>query len=294
MSQFRISICFLALAGILGLVPQFAGAQEGGFNVTGNVSFTDQSLAAAPSASSPAQAGSASDDDKWHFYASPYLWFPGVHGAVGGGGRTIGVHASPGDLLSNFRFGLMGAFEARHKWLVLPLDMMWVRLGDDQALSFPGLAATTANFRASEFILTPGIGVRLINEERIKIDALTGFRYWHLGESLEFSPSTLGLDFSDSQDWVDPLVGGRIQTSLTPKIVVNILGDVGGWGTGSELEYQVAGLLGYRINRRWTLQAGYRYMDVNYRSGGSVFDVAMSGAAVGATINLNPAPAPTP
>ena len=91
--------------------------------------------------------------------------------------------------------------------------------------------------------------MRVINKEKVKIDALTGFRYWHLGAELAFNPSALGLSFSKSFNWVDPLVGGRIQFALAPKVVVNILGDVGGWGTGSQLDYQFAGLLGYKIKQ---------------------------------------------
>jgi hypothetical protein len=96
----------------------------------------------------------------------------------------------------------------------------------------------------------------------------------------------LGLSFSTSYNWVDPLVGGRIQLLLTPKVVVNILGDVGGWGTGSQLDYQFAGLLGYKIKPHVTLQAGYRYMGIDYRNNGFVFNIIQSGAVVGATINL--------
>ena len=46
-----------------------------------------------------------------------------------------------------------------------------------------------------------------------------------------------------------------------------MFGDVGGFGAGSQL-WPVAGLLGYQVNKRFTLQAGYRYLDVNYRSTG--------------------------
>jgi hypothetical protein len=127
----------------------------------------------------------------------------------------------------------------------------------------------------------------VINEEKIKIDALTGFRYWHLGENLKFNPSLLGLNFSGSQDFVDPLVGGRIQAALAPKIVVNVLGDVGGWGTGSQLEYQFAGLLGYRIKPAWTLQAGYRYLFIDYRTSRAfIFNATTSGVVFGVTLNL--------
>lgn len=244
---------------------------------------TDQPTGAA---SAVGQAGSTAPDEAWHFSLSPYLWLPGVHGTVGGRGRDISVHASPGDLLSHFRFGLMGTVEARHKRLLLPLDLIWVRLGDNKALPFPNLMATTANLKGSEFILTPAIGFRLLDEEKIKVSALAGLRYWHFGQNLQFTPTRFNLNFSSSQNWVDPVVGGRIELAPSPKLVVTILGDVGGWGTGSQLEYQVAGLLGYRIKPEWILQAGYRYLFVNYRSGGSIVNLTTSGAVLGVTVNL--------
>jgi hypothetical protein len=97
---------------------------------------------------------------------------------------------------------------------------------------------------------------------------------------MQFSPSRLGLNFSGSQNWVDALVGGQILGALTPKVRVAIGGDVGGWGTGSQLDYQIFGLLGYKIKPKWTLQAGYRYLDVNYRST-TVYDAATSGIVLG-------------
>jgi hypothetical protein len=48
----------------------------------------------------------------------------------------------------------------------------------------------------------------------------------------------------------------------------------------------VVGLLGYRIKPTWTLQAGYRYLDVNYRNGGTLIDLATSGAVFGVSITL--------
>jgi hypothetical protein len=261
------------------------------------VSVASDSLPIAqPTSSDPAdpvppKTGATGADDAWHFAVSPYLWFPGVHGTASGpNGNGLGFRASPGDLLSNFRFGIMGAFEARYKRIVVPIDLMWIRLEDDKSRPLPpalGQGVISANIKATELLFTPKIGFRLINEEKIKIDALTGFRFWHFGESLNFNPSALGLNFNGSQNFVDPLVGGRIQLALSPKIVVNILGDVGGWDTGSQLEYQWAGLLGYRIKPALTLQAGYRYLNVNYKgSRGVIFDATTAGVVFGATLNL--------
>jgi hypothetical protein len=219
---------------------------------------------------------------------SPYLWFPGTHGtAAGPNGRSLSFRASPGDLLSHFRFGLMWAADVSRKRFVVTGDMLWVRLRADKAIPLPGLGATSANMKAAEFFLTPKIGLRVINQEKVKITALTGMRYWHLGEELNFNPSVLGLNFTGSQDFVDPLVGGRIEAFLSPKIVINIFGDVGGWGTGSDLEYQWAGLLGYRMNARWTLHAGYRYLYVDkHGNGGALFNVTTAGVVSGISLDL--------
>jgi hypothetical protein len=237
-----------------------------------------------PSAT-PAPAPASAADDAWHFSLSPYLWFPGVHGTVGANGHDASVHASAGDLLSHFRFGLMATAELRRKRFLIPVDMMWVRLGDDKALPFLG-DGVSADIKVDEFILTPKIGYRLLDGEKLKIDALTGFRYWHLGQNLKFNPSITGRDFSGSQNWVDPLVGGRITAPLSPKIEALIAGDVGGWGAGSQLDYQIVGLLGYRLKTKYILQVGYRYLDVDWRSGGNVFDTATSGFLFGVTINF--------
>lgn len=228
-------------------------------------------------------------DNQWHIAVSPYLWFPGVHGTIGALGHDADYSASPGDLLSNFRFGLMGAVEARRNRLLTTVDMMWIRLKDDKALPFPNVGANSATIKMTEFLLTPNVGFRLIDGKMIKADALAGIRYWHFGENVTFSPGTLGFDFSKSQNWVDPVVGGRIVTALSPKVGITVAGDVGGWGTGSQLEYQVVGLLGYKVKQNMTLQVGYRYLYVDYEKNGgrdAFVKATTAGVIFGVTITL--------
>jgi len=234
------------------------------------------------------KADTTGADLGWHLGVAPYLWFPGMHGTASGpNGRGLSFRASPGDLLSNFRFGLMGAVEASRKRLVLTGDLLWVRLEDDRAVPNPGLLASSATMKASQFFLTPKVGLRVVNEKRIKMEAFTGIRYWHLGQNLHFNPSTLGLNFDGSQDFVDPLVGARLGVFLSPKVVVNIFGDVGGWDTGSHLEYQWVGTLGYRVKTRWTLHAGYRYLNIDKTADrGVVFNSTMAGVMFGVAIDM--------
>ena len=157
----------------------------------------------APSTGTPTPA----KESNWHFAVTPYLWLAGVHGTVGAFDRDISVHASIGEVLSHFDFGLMGTAEARYKRVVLPLDLIWIRLEDSKSVPYPGLHATSADAKFNEFLLTPKVGYRVVDREKLKIDGVTGFRFWHLGTNLHFNPSLLGLNFSRSDNWVDPLVG---------------------------------------------------------------------------------------
>jgi hypothetical protein len=226
---------------------------------------------------------STAPEGNWHLAITPYLWVPWVYGSVGANGNNLHFYATPDELFSHFRFGLLGLVDTRYKRVVLPVDMIWLRLGDDRALPLTP-NGTVANVKLDMFILAPKVGYRVVDTKMIKIDALAGIRYWHIGQNLQFT--TNSLNFSGSQNWVDPVVGGRILGNLSPKVEIAIAGDVGGWGTGSQLEYSVGGFLGYRIKPPVALQVGYRYLAVDYTNGNRLLNLIISGPLIGVTISL--------
>ena len=237
-----------------------------------------------PQASAQPDPGSTPDSN-WHFAVSPYLWMSGIHGTVGVSGFDTSVHAGFGDIFSNLDIGLMAVSELRYKRFLLPVDLMWIKLSDDKALPIQ-VVAIKARTKATNFFIGPKVGYRFVETPRLTADAFAGFRYWHVGASLKFEPSLTGQTFSTGQTWADPLLGARFQTPLGRKLRFTLFGDVGGFGAGSQLEWQVMPVLGYQLNKRFTLQAAYRYLDVNYRSGGFKYDVAMDGLLLGATIRF--------
>lgn len=234
--------------------------------------------AASPDASSPS-------DDQWHIGFFPYLWLPGMHGTTGVLGFNTSVKASPGDLLSHFDLGLMSTLEARKQHLVLPVDLMWVALSDDKGVPTNEQGVESISVRIGEFVLTPKAGYEIIDTTKVKVDSLVGLRYWHLGERLHFNP-VLFSGVSTSENWVDAVAGARIEMILSPKASITILGDAGGGGASPD--YQVAGLLGLKVKKNLTLQAGWRYLYVHYRNSSHLFlyDVAESGVGFGAIFHF--------
>ena len=242
----------------------------------------------APDATSGTQQTAGTSSSKkppppvWHFELAPYLWFAGAHGTVGALGRNVSVHASPGDLLSHFDIGLMGAAEARYGRFVLNGDLMWIRISDSQALPFPSLGAVSADARLGQLVWTSKGGYRVVDREKFKADANVGVRFWHEGQKLNLNPSTLGLNFDGSLNWADFILGGRILLPMGEKTVIDLGGDVGGWGASADLDYQFAVLLGYKLTPKWKLLAGYRYLFIDYRPTNlSVINTVTSGALVG-------------
>ena len=234
--------------------------------------------AAAPDANSPT-------DNKWHFAFIPYLWFAGVHGTTGIRGFDASIHATPGDLISHFDFGLMATVELDKSRAVMPVDMMWIRLSDSKSLPENLVGLNSIDVRVGQFVLTPKAGYTIFNGEKFKVDALGGFRFWNISQKFFFNP-TIFNGLSASQDWVDVLGGARFVILPSPKVSIVIAGD-GGGGVASP-DYQVVGAIGYKIKKCFILQAGYRYLDVDYRNTQScyLYDVIQNGAVLGATFNF--------
>jgi hypothetical protein len=225
-----------------------------------------------------------SADHGWHIDVAPYLWFPGINGTVGALGHEAGVSVTARKVLSNFDFGLMGAVETRYNRIIIPVDFMWVRLKSSRGIPFTD-AVESVNVKINQAIFTPKVGYRVVDNSRFKTDALFGLRYWHIGTTLTLQPQ-IGNGFYGTANWVDAVAGGRFQAFLTPKVMLTIGGDAGGGGSGTRLDYEVLGLLGYKF-KKVTLLGGWRYLVIHKTPAGQAFvNLAMTGVVLGAVIPL--------
>jgi hypothetical protein len=160
---------------------------------------------------------------------------------------------------------------------------MWMKLSDDKALPVNQTGVTSIKAKLTQTVLTPKAGYLLVDQEKLKADATLGIRYWHLGENFSLQPS--GINNSQSANWVDVVAGARFTMPLSPKAMITVLGDAG--AGGANVDYQVAGLLGYKVKPTVILQLGWRYLDVNYRPSSTfIYDGVTSGILLGVTFNI--------
>ena len=154
---------------------------------------------------------------------TPYIWFAGVHGTVGALDHEASVHASFGDIFNYLNIGAMAAVEPRYNRIVMPFDFLWMKLSDNKALPFDE-GATSVKAKMTETLITQKIGYRFVDAKKVKVDALFGFRYWHLENTFTLQPTQIANGISQSANWVDGLGGGRIELGLTPKLSAMVAG----------------------------------------------------------------------
>lgn len=241
----------------------------------------------------PGQTASAPDAPKggpgnWQIDSTGYLWLSGAHGNLSALDYNLGFKATVGDLLSHYRFGITEIVDVRWKLLVLTDDILYMALTGGQSRVTPFaniIPVISSSYVNRDVIFTQKVGYRMINGQKVKIDAMTGFRFWHLGNTLTITPRPLGNNNNlyASRDWTDPMVGARIMIALSPKMGATIAGDVGGWGAGSKMDYQIVGALTYKIKPKLTLDAAWRYLYLDYGTYPFGTQLALSGPVFGMT-----------
>lgn len=222
------------------------------------------------------------NEKNWNFTAAPYILFPNMNGDVGMRGVNVDVSANPGDIFSNLDFGAMLALEASNdKWTILfdllymdlskegttPLLERKVRVDMDQlGITFNGLYKVTPWAEV-------GIGGR-INSINSKFHIASG----------EIILS--GQDFSTDQTWFDPLIVARIIKRFDGnKWNLGLLADMGGFGIGSDFSWQLNPFAGYRFSNLFELNASWRWLGMNYKTGSGtdafLYDMVISGPQLG-------------
>ena len=91
---------------------------------------------------------------------------------------------------------------------------------------------------------------------------------------------------SGDQWWVDPIIGLRGQVNFTRWLFLALLGDVGGFGAGSQIAWFASGSIGFNLTRNIFFETGYRYFYMDYTKNGLIYDAAQSGLFTGVGVKF--------
>ena len=254
MSKFKTALAVLI---VMLLISPAAVAQE-----------SSQTTAETKSATSTAK--------DWEFSLAPmYLWAVSIDGDQTVKGVDVDLDVPFSDIFDNLNGALTVHFEGlyQQRWGFYS-DLNYIVLEMDDG-------ATDIDFTEIMFELA---GFYRFTRGPHAIDGLGGLRYTSMDVDLD-SP---GPDVDQGKDWVDPYLGLRWQWKFAEKWGSRLRGDIGGFGVGSDLTWNLVGLVDFKPWKHVGLFGGYRalYQDYSTGSGNNKFkfDATMQGPVLGLNI----------
>lgn len=226
-----------------------------------------------------------SDDSDWQVAFSPYLYMTGLSGTIGARGRQAEIDLSFGDVIDNFKLGIMGTLDVKKGRFVVLSDVMWLKL--DKERETPGDLYSSSQLGVNMFVFDAEAGYRVYESEKGSFDVLGGFRMMSVETNLNFRTGILpGFDVSERKTWATPVFGVRGLANVSPKVFLNGKFDIGG-GLGADFTDQIYLGGGYRLTNSIALVGGWRYLKTDYDdSEGFLFDTSMNGIMVGARFSF--------
>ena len=247
-------------------------------------------------------------------------WLAGLSGESGVKGIVDSVDVSFDQLVRHLtHFPVALSVNARYRRWEFWVDGQYIEVGTSATL--PGLLFTDANVHIKNALAEGFVGYRLINCDNANLTLFAGARWTYLMGDLSIFDNgdarfvrlreLLGirkrLDFSDSIDWVDPVIGlrGRVKIWKATKLFAE--GDVGGFNANADTafelrregrtirresvdstdwSYQVAGGLEIQLTRQIWTQVGWRYMKYDFKKNGFTDKNEMNGPFLQTGLNF--------
>jgi hypothetical protein len=206
---------------------------------------------------SPDQRGSKKG---WEIVLAPYALFANIVGDAGvGRAGPADVDVDFDDILEALELGAMGHAEVRvGRWGLLS-DVAYMKLGDD--ISTPRGGVLDAEVEQLE------LEAYLSYRFPLKwgwVDAYAGARYWNIGIDLKLTGPLTTISSDRREEWVDPVVGGRILFDATECLSLGMRADIGGFGAASDFSWNVVATVNWHVTDWFALTVGYRALGVDY------------------------------
>lgn len=240
--------------------------------------------------SQPTEDGSSAYTDEWEFELTPYFHFPAVDYRATVNGQDKDLDLSFGDLIDEFDVIAVSAHFEGYKgnWGFIFNNAYASIQGDFDIGPFIDLDVDIVDYP-----IDLALGYRFdplpLEEGRdypnLVFTTKAGLRYHYLRQKIDISP---GPKLGQSEDWVEPVVGGRVRLHTSEKLWFNLTTDFGGFGLGSasDITINVLGGLGYEITENFAVRVGYLYSYIDYSKGSGIKEFGLKGDMQGPLVGF--------
>ena len=197
-------------------------------------------------------AAAQAPSDEWDVLVAPYFMGAAMSGTTAVRGREVDVDVSASDIFSNLQFGAMGLVVARKGNWGFGADAIWMALGTT-------VRNTNVDFNQGAFAF---YGLRRLGSAA----DLT------LGHAREHAAGQPGVQDArrrgrPGQDLGRPARGPHPAHAGEHRVQARVYTEIGGFGVGSDFTWQIFPTVGYKFSDRFSLEVGYRWLDLDYSTG---------------------------
>jgi len=234
--------------------------------------FIGTVLASIALAATPAAAETATTSD-WKYSVMPYFYATSMTGTTQAGPNVVPFSVRFGDLIQKLSWGAMGNFNAQNNEWAVNVDLMYAKLGD------------TGPKGEFDVHLAQGIYAGVV-AKRIQqyAEIYVGARFVAMDLTAD-SNAGPAIHVSTGLDWVDPIIGFRVNAPISDKVRFNFMADVGGFGIGADYDIQVWPSLQIKLGQgKWRADLGWRINYLKYSNDKGPAYVAYQNTLYGPTL----------
>lgn len=212
---------------------------------------------------------------------TPYLWMAGINGEVGIPRKQdeVEVDRSFGDILGDLKFAFMGTLDVEYRRFIVHADTIYLNLGADvDRVDSP--IFSEGEFDAKLLIATGAVGYRIVDQGPMFVDLYAGARLVSVDIDLALEGPLQTRKASISPSNVSPLVGLKARFPLSDRWAFGLQGDI---GFDSDVKWELAGTIQYRLGDHWRAGLGYRHLALHHDKDEGEIDIAFSGPLIAFT-----------
>lgn len=231
------------------------------------------------------------DSGEWQQTVLLYGMGAAIDGDAQIGDLKVPVDFSMSDVFDALEMGAMAAYRADNGTWSFTVDATFMGLG---GTSESGRGLVKGDMDLDQITLMGTVGRHWTEH----LDALFSLSYFDLSTDLKLTTTapvggavtvrTASVDAS----WVDPMIGLHYGLPFRDDWRLNLRGDVGGFGIGSDFSYQLLATVQWRSSGQFGAVFGYRVIGFDYEDGhkGSPhyqrFDLTEQGPMLGVTYDF--------
>jgi hypothetical protein len=203
---------------------------------------------------------------EWSYLVEPYLLFPNMGGTVGLADLPEAtVDASTNAIFGHLKMGFMLNAEASNGRWTIGSDLLYMDLAQGVK---PGLIITGGEISAKQL----GWEVSGLYEVKPWLDLGIGGMLNSINSGVDITLDFIGgtppiKSKSLTKTWYDPMLITRIKSKAGEKFIYQFRGEIGGFGIGSDLAWQMQAVAGYQFSKLFSVTGGYRIISLDYETG---------------------------